>query len=388
MAPFTWWSLPREHCVMISKRVFISGVAGFLGSHLADRFLAEGCAVVGCDNMIGGYLDNVPRGVQFHEVDCNDLQALLPLMKGVDIVYHCAATAYEGLSVFSPHLVTQNIVTAATGTISAAVANGVGRFVLCSSMARYGTNEVPFTESMEPRPQDPYGIGKWTSELLLRNIAETHGMEWVVAVPHNIIGPRQRYDDPYRNVASIFINLMLQGRQPYIYGDGNQMRCFSFVSDVVDPLYRMATEDACLSQVINVGPDERFVTINELAATIARLLDFDLKPVRIAERPRELYLATCSAQKARAMLGYETKVSLEEGLMTMIDWISSRGVRPFVYNLDLEIDNRHTPETWSRRLRYPEGGAFSPVPTLSGYREHLRTDPARELNTNHDHERP
>ncbi|MCP4679193.1 MAG: NAD-dependent epimerase/dehydratase family protein, partial [Deltaproteobacteria bacterium] len=250
---------------MSEKRVFITGIAGFLGSHLADKFLSEGYAVVGSDNLVGGYLDNVPKGAAFHQVDCNDFERMAPLMNGVDIVYHCAATAYEGLSVFCPHLVTQNIVTATSGTVSAAVAGNVKRFVLCSSMARYGTNDVPFTENMVPRPQDPYGIGKWSSELLLENIAETHGMEWVVAVPHNIIGPRQRYDDPYRNVASIFINLMLQGRQPYIYGDGNQKRCFSFVSDVVDPLFRMATEDSCAGEVINIGPDDTFVTINELS---------------------------------------------------------------------------------------------------------------------------
>lgn len=335
---------------MSEKKVFISGVAGFLGSHLADKFLAKGYAVAGCDNMMGGYLDNVPNDVDFHQIDCNDLGRLAPMMKGIDIVYHCAAAAYEGLSVFCPHLVTHNIVTATTGVISAAVAAGVKRFVLCSSMARYGTNDVPFTEDMIPRPQDPYGIGKWTSELLLQNIAETHGMQWVVVVPHNIIGPRQRYDDPYRNVASIFINLMLQGRQPYIYGDGNQMRCFSFVSDVVDPLYRVATDDACVGEVINIGPDDQFVTINELAQTIAQLLDFDLRPNRIARRPREVYLANCSATKARRMLGYQAQVNLEEGLRLMIAWITSRKVRPFAYHLDLEIENQHTPRTWSQRL--------------------------------------
>src|SRR4051812_46122549 len=97
------------------QRVFISGVAGFLGSHLADAFLADGHSVVGCDNMIGGYLDNVPSGVEFYQIDCNDFGRLKGLMQGADIVYHCAATAYEGLSVFSPHMVTQNIVTASTG---------------------------------------------------------------------------------------------------------------------------------------------------------------------------------------------------------------------------------------------------------------------------------
>ncbi len=338
-----------------TPRVFISGVAGFLGSHLADRFIEAGYEVVGCDNLIGGALDNVAPEVAFHQVDCNDLEALLGLLEGVDVVCHCAATAYEGLSVFSPHFVTRNIVTAATGMISASIARRVRRFVLLSSMARYGTGEVPFSEEMPPRPQDPYGIGKWSSELLLQNLAAIHGMEWVVAVPHNIIGPRQRYDDPYRNVASIFINQMLQGRQPYIYGDGEQRRCFSFVSDVVDPLFRMATEASCAGQVINVGPDDHFVTINELARKIAGLLNFDLRPHTTAQRPQEVYLATCSADKARRLLGYEPRVTLEEGLSTMIDWIRSRGTRPFRYNLPLEIVSEHTPPTWSARLLEERG---------------------------------
>ena len=335
---------------MSATRVFITGIAGFLGSHIADRCLEHGFTVSGCDNLMGGYLDNVPRNAAFHQVDCNDLNKLASLLADVDVVYHCAATAYEGLSVFSPHLVTQNIVTATSGVVSAAVSGGVKRFILCSSMARYGTNAVPFTEDMLPAPQDPYGIGKWSAELLLANIAETHGMEWTVAVPHNIIGPRQRYDDPYRNVASIFINMMLQGRQPYIYGDGNQKRCFSFVSDVVDPLLRMATEDCCVGEVINIGPDNEFVTINELAATIARLLDFKLAPHRIEQRPREVYFANCSADKARRLLGYEPRVTLEEGLAVMIDWISSRGTRPFSHHVQLEIDGALAPQTWSKKL--------------------------------------
>jgi UDP-glucose 4-epimerase len=332
------------------QKVFITGVAGFLGSHLADAFLADGYDVAGCDNMIGGYLDNVPPEVEFHQSDCNDFEKMKEYLRGVDIVYHCAATAYEGLSVFSPHMVTQHIVTASTGVISAAIANKVRRFVMCSSMARYGTNQVPFTEDMQPKPQDPYGIGKYMSELMLQNLAEVHGMEWVIAVPHNIVGPRQKYDDPYRNVASIFINMMLQGRQPYIYGDGNQMRCFSFVSDDIEPLKRMATSPDVVGEIINIGPDDEFVTINELAATIAKLLSFDLDINYTRGRPQEVLLANCSAEKAKRLLGFEPKVKLEEGLQQMIDWIRARGERPFIYHLDIEILNDKTPETWSKRL--------------------------------------
>ncbi len=116
-------------------------------------------------------------------------------------------------------------------------------------------------------------------------------MEWVVAVPHNIIGPRQKYDDPYRNVASSFINMMLQGRQPFIYGDGNQRRCFSFVSDDIAPLKQMAYDPACVGQIINIGPDDEFVTINELAELVARLVGFDLASTNTRGRPQEDYLA-------------------------------------------------------------------------------------------------
>jgi UDP-glucose 4-epimerase len=331
-----------------SRCVLISGVAGFLGSHLADAFLADGWEVVGVDNLMGGYRDNVPPGVAFHHADCNDLARMRALMDGVDVVYHCAATAYEGLSVFSPHFVTQNVVTSTTGMMSAAIASRVRRFVFTSSMARYGANAVPFTEDLEPRPLDPYGIGKLAAEMLVRNLAETHGIEWVVAVPHNIIGPRQKYDDPYRNVAAIFINLLLQGRRPVvIYGDGSQKRCYSFVSDVVAPLRQMATDPACAGQVINVGPDDEFVSVLELAKLIARLLGVPLQTEFLPPRPREVALANCSAAKARALLGYRPRVSLEEGLREMIAWIRARGPRPFLHHVPVEIVSNALPKTWS-----------------------------------------
>ena len=332
------------------QAVFITGVAGFLGSHLADHFLERGHRVVGCDNLFGGEMDNVPAGVEFHRIDCNDVKGLGPILAGIDVVYHAAAAPYEGISVFSPHLVTQNVVGATVGVTSAAVHARVRRIVYCSSMARYGTQTVPFLESMEPKPQDPYGIGKVAGEQLVRNLCQTHGLEHVIAVPHNIIGPRQKYDDPYRNVASIMINLMLQGRQPFIYGDGSQKRCFSFIQDVVSCLARLALDPDVDGEIFNVGPDEEFVSVLELAKRIAVLLDFDLEPTFVPSRPQEVHLATCSADRARARLGYQTKFTLDQGLATMIDFIKKRGPKPFRYHVELEIINERTPETWKNRL--------------------------------------
>lgn len=332
-------------------KIFITGVAGFLGSHIADAMLVQGHEVSGCDNLIGGYRDNVPEGVEFHEEDCNNLEKMQEVLKGVDIVYHTACTAYEGLSVFSPKLVAENTYLNSVSMASAAIRNNVKRFAHCSSMARYGTQEiVPFTEDMICRPQDPYGISKFSAENVLRNLCDVHGMELVIAVPHNIIGPRQKYDDPFRNVASIMINLMLQGRQPIIYGDGEQKRCFSFVQDDIDCLKKLAFQDNVVGEIINIGPDEEFVTINHLAKTIAKLLDFELDPVYMKGRPQEVRLATCSANKARRLLGYETKYTLEQGLSEMIEYIQRRGTKPFTYHLPLEIVNELTPKTWSDRL--------------------------------------
>jgi UDP-glucose 4-epimerase len=331
-------------------RIFITGVAGFLGSHLSDAMLAEGHYVVGIDNMIGGDLENVNSKVEFHEVDCANFDAVRVLSHDCEIIYHCAATAYEGLSVFSPHFIVQNIATASTSVFSAAIANRAKRIIFCSSMARYGALIPPFTEELEPRPQDPYGIAKLATEQILRNLCDVHGTEFVIAVPHNIIGPRQKYDDPFRNVVAIMINLMLQNRQPMIYGDGAQERCFSFIDDCIYCLRQMAFRPNLSGHIINIGPDEEVITINSLARRIAKLLQFPITPTYLPERPQEVTHAICSSNKARALLDYRTTVSLDQGLIRMIDFISSRGVRPFKYHVDLEIVTTKAPKTWVNKL--------------------------------------
>ena len=331
-------------------RIFVTGVAGFLGSHLAERLIELGHEVVGIDNMIGGDIENVSRGVDFHTCDCCDRTTVQKLMRDCDAVYHCAALAYEGLSVFSPHLVTRSIVDASISVFSAAIANEVKRIVFCSSMARYGQNQVPFLETYAPAPQDPYGIAKVAAEQLLRNLCEVHGVEYVIAVPHNIIGARQKYNDPYRNVASIMTNLMLQGRRPVIYGDGTQRRCFSFVQDCIEPLILMLEADNVVGEVINIGPDDEFVTINELFSTLQGITGYNGSPIYVADRPQEVKDANCSSEKAKSLLGYNPQTGLTDGLRSIVDHIRDKGTRDFVYHLDLEIVSDLTPDTWRNRL--------------------------------------
>lgn len=332
-------------------KVIITGAAGFLGSHLVEKFHAEGWQVVGVDNLIGGDIRNLPDHIRLYDIDLTDRRWINDdLWQGADLVIHSAALPHEGLSVFSPALVVENNVQATVNTVTAAVKAGAKRFVYLSSMARYGALEGMFNEEMTPQPVDPYGIAKLASEKLIENICETHGLEWTVIVPHNIIGSNQKYDDPYRNVASIFANRMLQGKQPIIYGDGLQQRSFTFVSDVVEPLYKAATLPEANGEVINVGPDTESTTILELAEKIAEILEFDLDPIFMPDRPREVKIALLSSDKARKLLGYEPTTDLDEGLRSVIQTVQEREPQPFDYYLELEIESDKTPKTWSERL--------------------------------------
>jgi UDP-glucose 4-epimerase len=311
--------------------------------------LELGHTVAGNDTLIGGYVDNVPKQAEFFQIDCCDIEAMTEAMQGSDVVYHCAATAHEGLSIFSPSFITRNIFQASVATISAAIQNKVKRFVYCSSMARYGNQEYPFKESQEPKPVDPYAIAKVAGEDVLRCLAELNNMEWVIAVPHNIVGPRQRYDDPFRNVMSIMVNRILQNKPPIVYGDGSQMRCFSFIDDCIFCLERLAFDPEIKNDIFNIGPDEEFITIRDLANIIIQELNFDGEPVYIADRPNEVKYATCDATKARIQLGYTTSTTLIDGIKRTVQYIKEKGPKPFDYSYPLEIVNEQTPKTWSEK---------------------------------------
>ncbi len=332
-----------------SKKVLVTGVAGFLGSHLSEELVKLGHKVVGIDNMIGGYEDNVPQNIEFHNIDCCDFKKVQSIIKGVDVVYHCAATAHEGLSVFSPFEITKNNYLASVSIFSAAVNEKVKRIIFCSSMARYGDQKAPFTEKMKPKPVDPYAISKVAAEEVLKNLCELNKIEWVIAIPHNIIGPRQKYDDPFRNVVSIMINRMLQGKAPIIYGDGNQTRCFSYIDDCLSCLIPMLDQKNLNKETINIGPDEEFVTINKISEICSNITGVNLNPIYKKDRPQEVKHATCSADKARDLLGYKTKVNLREGIQKTFDYIKKRGIRPFDYNINIEINNDLTPSTWKNK---------------------------------------
>jgi UDP-glucose 4-epimerase len=331
--------------------IFITGIAGFLGSNLAEYYLKKNFKVSGCDNLIGGSLDNIDqKKINFFKANCEDFEMMKKITKNVDILCHAAAFAHEGLSSFSPVLITNNNVTGSVSVFTAAIVNKVKRIVYCSSMARYGNIKIPFREEDELKPVDPYGVSKVAAENILKILSKTHGVEYNIAVPHNIIGPNQKYDDPFRNVVSIMINLMLQNKKPIIYGDGNQKRTFSDIDDCIYCLDKLLTDPQIISQVVNIGPDEEYISINELYHLLSNKLKFNLEPKYLEDRPNEVKEATCSADKARKVLGYKTSVSLDESLNKIINYIKEKGPKDFQYNYPLEINNEKTPTAWKEKL--------------------------------------
>lgn len=328
-------------------RIIVTGSAGFLGSHLADSLLEDGHTVLGIDNLSGGDMENVFH--DFVKADTSDFEKMDEIIKEFkpDIVYHCACSAHEGFSLFSPHYITKNTFGNTMAILSACARNNVKRFIYTSSMSRYGAIKAPFHETDTPKPEGPYATAKLACEIILKQLGETHNMEYAIAIPHNIIGTRQKYDDPFRNVAAIFINRNLQGKPAIIYGDGLQQRSFSFVEDCIFSMKKMI--DCKSGEIYNIGPDEKdgeITTVKELAEIIADLTGFKGQPIHRPDRPREVKISHCSSDKIRKDFGYQTKTSLRDGLKEMVDYIYKNGTKEFQYNIPVEIINDKTPSTW------------------------------------------
>lgn len=332
-------------------KVFITGISGLLGSTLAKYLLAKGnYEVVGIDNGIGGVEDNIPAGATYYHGDITDTAFLKTVMEGADVVFHAAALPYEGLSVFSPTITATSIV---SGTLSVAIAalhNKVRLLINCSSMARYGDQTPPFTEDMNPKPVDPYGLAKVQAEQHLALLSKIHGLNYVTVVPHNVIGIGQRYFDPFRNVVGIMINRTLQGKPIVVYGDGEQKRSFSNAIDCIKAIEKimLSDRDIC-GQVYNIGPDHNEISIKQLAHIVCREAEKEPTFEHFPDRPIEVKNAYCSSDKIRREFNYNAEITVEQTIHQMVQWIKPR-VREFEYHLPLELITEKTPKTWTEQL--------------------------------------
>lgn len=334
-------------------KAWITGIAGLIGSHLADTLLERGWKVGGNDSLITGDRANVPEGAYFKGFDCNtsgvvDFKSSWQQYEfgTPDVLIHAAATASEGFSVFSPHFITKNIAEASVRTFSEAIAAGVKRIVYFSSMARYGKGLPPFKETDPTAPIDPYGIAKVYAEDQLKALCKAHGVKWSIVVPHNCIGVRQEIS-AYRNVVTIFLNRLMLGLPVYIYGDGEQKRCFSPIRDCLHSLVRIVDGDAD-GDVVNIGPDGGEITINEVLSLCEEITGLHAQRVYLPPRPvtDTVKWAYCSSDKARLLLDYKPQQSLRSCVQEMADALVPR---PFNYNFPLEI-TKGCPETWLKKL--------------------------------------
>ena len=342
------------------KTVLITGSAGLIGSHLLSRFTSRGYRVIGIDSLIGGYVSNMPKdnGCFTHlQVDILDRKNLeievRKLTDRVDLTVHCAALAHEGLSVFSPKTIVENIYSGTASICSLAVALNCPTFINTTSMARYGNGVPPFKESDKLNPVDPYGLAKAHAEEHLNLMSDIYGFKVFHMVPHNVCGPHQCYSDPFRNVMSIFANRIKKRKPVYIYGDGEQKRSFSHVDDCVDAFVALYNKKDSIDnkEVFNIGPDDGTeITITELAYKVSAQFNEEADIINVPGRPREVKHAWVSTDKAKRVLGYKTKNDTQDTIRDTVNWMRNQPDRDFNYHLDLEIITENTPKTWTDKL--------------------------------------
>jgi UDP-glucose 4-epimerase len=307
--------------------VLVTGGAGFMGSHVAEALIARGNRVVVLDDLSGGFIENVPEGATFVEGTVNDAELvnLLFVQYRFEHVYHLAAYAAEGLSHFIKRFNYENNLIGSVNLINASVNFEAKCFVFTSSIAVYGKNQVPMDENMTPMPEDPYGIAKLAVENELRASREMFGLDYVIFRPHNVYGERQNIGDHYRNVAGIFMNQLMQNRPMTVFGDGEQTRAFSYISDVAPIIAKAPHVLRALNQVFNIGADSPY-TVNALAKCVAKAMDRPVDLIHLAPRNETVH-AFSSHQRLRDVFEYTAKVSLEEGIERMARWARAAGAK-------------------------------------------------------------
>ncbi|MFM7175698.1 MAG: NAD-dependent epimerase/dehydratase family protein [Caldilinea sp.] len=299
----------------------VTGGAGFIGSHVVDELIALGHQVLILDDLSGGFRRNIHPAAQWIEGSITDVALVDRLfdLHRIDYVYHLAAYAAEGLSHFIKRYNYTNNLLGSVNLINAAVNHAVKCFVFTSSIAVYGTAQLPMHEETLPQPEDPYGIAKYAVELDLAESQAMFGLPYVIFRPHNVYGERQNLSDTYRNVIGIFIRRAMQGLPLTIFGDGEQTRAFTHVDDVAPILARCVERPAAYNQVFNIGADER-CSVNQIAQLVAAALD---RPCQITHLPQrhEVLHAYASHARVQSCFGdLQRHISLEQGIRRMAAW--------------------------------------------------------------------
>lgn len=308
---------------MTMPSAVVTGAAGFVGSNLAETLLDRGYSVWGIDNFATGRRSNLEplsgrSGFTFREGDIRDARTVADLLSGVDYVFHQAAVPSVPRSVEDPVTTTDANCTGTATVLDAARTAGVDTVVVASSSSVYGSDgELPRVETMATSPESPYALSKQFTESLTLQCSDLYDVDTVALRYFNVFGPRQDPAGEYAAVVPKFVDRMLDGRRPVVYGDGEQSRDFTYVGDAVRANV-LAAEGDVTGEAFNVGRGGR-VTVNELVETLNDLLGTDLDPVYEPARPGDVRHSDADVSKATRLLGYEPTVGFEEGLRRTVE---------------------------------------------------------------------
>ena len=326
----------------MSKNILITGVAGLLGSRLADWIIENKPEydVIGVDDLSGGFKENIHPKVKFWQMDLvnHPIENIFEAHK-IDYVYHFAAYAAEGLSPFIRGYNYDNNVKSTTRLVNECIKADVKRLVFTSTLAVYGHGYGGiFDEKQQQAPIDPYGVAKYACEMDIQIAGEQHGLDYCVIRPHNVYGIKQNIWDKYRNVLGIWMFQHLN-KQPFtIFGDGKQTRAFSYIDDSLEPLWNAAVRDEASKQIINLGgiAEHSILHANQILQTVIGGGETVFKEAR-----HEVKHSIPTYQKSIDILGFEHKTSLKAGLGEMWNWAKEQPMRDrFVwpsYELDKGI---------------------------------------------------
>ena len=300
----------------------VTGGAGFIGSHLAEDLVRRGEQVRVVDSLVTGTRRNLEHlpGVDFIEGDLADLEIARRAVDSVDFVLHQAAIPSVPRSVEDPITSHRANVDASLNVLIAARDAGVKRLVYAGSSSAYGdAPTLPKVETMPAAPLSPYALQKLVAEQYCQLFTRLYGLETVTIRYFNVFGPRQDPSSPYSGVISLFISALCEGRQPTIYGDGGQTRDFTYVTNVVDGVLRACHASGASGEVINVATAGR-VSLNQLLQAVGDAVGARVEPLYAAARQGDVRDSQADIHKAGRLLGYEPKVSFEDGLKKTVEW--------------------------------------------------------------------
>ncbi len=301
----------------------VTGGAGFIASHISEALVSRGHQVRVVDDFSTGYAHNIRDGVEFVQGDLADPAVAASAVQGMEYVLHQAAIPSVPRSVDKPAVSHRANVDPMLNLLIAARDSGVKRLVFAGSSSVYGDTEIlPKTETMPPNPRSPYALQKLMGEMYGQMFTRLYGLETVTTRYFNVFGPRQDPRSPYSGVISLFIKALHEGKRPVIYGDGEQTRDFTYVTNVVDGVLRAAETRGVAGQIFNVATSSR-ISLNQLLDTLKKICGSSVEPIYKEVRTGDVRDSQADISKARTLLGYHPIVGLEEGLRETVSWFKS-----------------------------------------------------------------